>query len=62
MIYCFIVLSFNVVGGDGYLKIIDYLGYVNIGFVDVEVLKDYFEVNSLIDVNCFVLVGEIVYC
>lgn len=56
------MLSFNVVGGDGYLKIIDYLGYVNIGFVDVEVLKDYFEVNSLIDVNCFVLVGEIVYC
>lgn len=59
--YRFTVPSFNAAGGDGYPKITDHPGYVNTGFVDAEVLKDYLEANSPIDVNRFAPASEIVY-
>ncbi|MGB2079987.1 MAG: bifunctional UDP-sugar hydrolase/5'-nucleotidase UshA, partial [Vibrio sp.] len=59
--YRFTVPSFNAAGGDGYPKISDKPGYVNTGFVDAEVLKDFLEQNSPIDVNKFEPKGEITY-
>jgi 5'-nucleotidase/UDP-sugar diphosphatase len=59
--YRFTVPSFNAAGGDGYPKITDRKGFVNTGFVDAEVLKDYLEANSPIDVNKYAPSGEIVY-
>ena len=59
--YRFTVPSFNAAGGDGYPKITDRKGFVNTGFVDAEVLKDYLEANSPIDVNEYAPSGEIVY-
>ncbi|WP_196588910.1 bifunctional UDP-sugar hydrolase/5'-nucleotidase UshA [Aliivibrio fischeri] len=59
--YRFTVPSYNAAGGDGYPKISDHPGYVNTGFVDAEVLKDFLETNSPIDVNKFAPRGEIVY-
>lgn len=59
--YRFTVPSFNAAGGDGYPKVSTHPGYVNTGFVDAEVLKDYLEANSPVDVNKFAPKGEIVY-
>lgn len=59
--YRFTVPSYNAAGGDGYPKISDKAGYVNTGFVDAEVLKEYLQKNSPIDVNKFAPKGEIVY-
>ncbi|GAL08856.1 UDP-sugar hydrolase [Photobacterium aphoticum] len=59
--YRFTVPSFNAAGGDGYPKLSDHPGYVNTGFVDAEVLKEYLEANSPIDVNAFAPRGEITY-
>ncbi|NAX43642.1 MULTISPECIES: bifunctional UDP-sugar hydrolase/5'-nucleotidase UshA [unclassified Vibrio] len=59
--YRFTVPSYNAAGGDGYPKISDHPGYVNTGFVDAEVLKDYLEAHSPIDVNQYAPAGEIVY-
>ncbi|MUK77597.1 bifunctional UDP-sugar hydrolase/5'-nucleotidase [Aliivibrio fischeri] len=59
--YRFTVPSYNAAGGDGYPKISDHPGYVNTGFVDAEVLKDFLETNSPIDVNKFAPHGDIVY-
>lgn len=59
--YRFSVPSFNAAGGDGYPKLSDHPGHVNTGFVDAEVLKEYLETNSPIDVNAFTPNGEIVY-
>lgn len=59
--YRFTVPSYNAAGGDGYPKISDHPGYVNTGFVDAEVLKDFLETNGPIDVNTFAPRGEIVY-
>ncbi|MFV0450443.1 MAG: bifunctional UDP-sugar hydrolase/5'-nucleotidase UshA [Vibrio sp.] len=59
--YRFTVPSFNAAGGDGYPKITDRKGFVNTGFVDAEVLKDYLEANSPIDVNKYAPADEIVY-
>ncbi|MUJ28342.1 bifunctional UDP-sugar hydrolase/5'-nucleotidase [Aliivibrio fischeri] len=59
--YRFTVPSYNAAGGDGYPKISDHPGYVNTGFVDAEVLKDFLETNSPIDVNEFAPHGDIVY-
>lgn len=58
-IYCMVMLSFNVMGGDGYLCIDNKLGYVNIGFIDVEVLKEFIQQNLLLDVVVFMLNGEV---
>ncbi|SDH50731.1 5'-nucleotidase / UDP-sugar diphosphatase [Vibrio xiamenensis] len=59
--YRFTVPSFNAAGGDGYPKITNHPGFVNTGFVDAEVLKDFLETNSPLDVNKFAPAGEIVY-
>jgi 5'-nucleotidase/UDP-sugar diphosphatase len=59
--YRFTVPSFNAAGGDGYPKLTNHPGNVNTGFVDAEVLKDYLEANSPIDVNDYAPQGEIVY-
>ncbi|MDV5053275.1 bifunctional UDP-sugar hydrolase/5'-nucleotidase UshA [Vibrio sp. T13N] len=59
--YRFTVPSYNAAGGDGYPKIDDHLGYVNTGFTDAEVLKDYLETHSPIDVNEYAPSGEITY-
>ncbi|MCG7495737.1 bifunctional UDP-sugar hydrolase/5'-nucleotidase UshA [Vibrio sp. Of7-15] len=59
--YRFTVPSFNAAGGDGYPKLTGHPGYVNTGFVDAEVLKEYLEVNSPIDVNAYAPKGEMVY-
>ncbi|EOS8335278.1 bifunctional UDP-sugar hydrolase/5'-nucleotidase UshA [Vibrio vulnificus] len=59
--YRFTVPSYNAAGGDGYPKLTGHPGYVNTGFVDAEVLKEFLEKNSPIDVNEFAPNGEIVY-
>lgn len=59
--YRFTVPSYNAAGGDGYPKIDDHPGYVNTGFTDAEVLKDYLETHSPIDVNKYAPSGEITY-
>ncbi|CZF77464.1 Trifunctional nucleotide phosphoesterase protein YfkN precursor [Grimontia celer] len=59
--YRFTVPSYNAAGGDGYPKLTDHPGNVNTGFVDAEVLKDYLEKNSPIDVNKYAPNGEITY-
>ncbi|RXJ73874.1 bifunctional UDP-sugar hydrolase/5'-nucleotidase [Veronia nyctiphanis] len=59
--YRFTVPSYNAAGGDGYPKLINHPGNVNTGFVDAEVLKEYIEKNSPIDVNAFAPNGEMVY-
>ncbi|AUI87357.1 bifunctional UDP-sugar hydrolase/5'-nucleotidase [Vibrio azureus] len=59
--YRFTVPSYNASGGDGYPIVTSHPGYVNTGFVDAEVLKEYLQANSPIDVNQFKAKGEIVY-
>ena len=59
--YRFTVPSYNAAGGDGYPKIDDHPGYVNTGFTDAEVLKDYLETHSPIDVNEYAPSDEITY-
>jgi 5'-nucleotidase/UDP-sugar diphosphatase len=60
-IYRFTVPSYNAAGGDGYPKVTDHPGHVNTGFVDAEVLKEYLEANSPVDVNKYAPSGEMVY-
>jgi len=57
--YRMATLSFNATGGDGYPSIADQPGYVNTGFIDAEVLKQYIQQNSPLDVNAFEPKGEI---
>ena len=52
-------LNFNASGGDGYPAIDKKPGYVNTGFVDAEVLKQYIEKNSPLDVNAYEPKGEV---
>ncbi|TON25433.1 bifunctional UDP-sugar hydrolase/5'-nucleotidase UshA [Vibrio parahaemolyticus] len=59
--YRFTVPSYNASGGDGYPKIDTLPGYVNTGFTDAEVLKDYLESHSPIDVNEYAPSGEVMY-
>ncbi len=59
--YRFTVPSYNASGGDGYPKIDTHPGYVNTGFTDAEVLKDYLESHSSIDVNEYAPSGEVMY-
>ncbi|CCN70620.1 bifunctional UDP-sugar hydrolase/5'-nucleotidase UshA [Vibrio nigripulchritudo] len=59
--YRFTVPSYNAAGGDGYPKLSGHPGHVNTGFVDAEVLKDYLENNSPIDVNAYQPKGEMIY-
>lgn len=57
--YRFTVPHFNAAGGDGYPKVTTHPGYVNTGFVDAEVLKEFLQANSPIDPNQFEPKGEI---
>ncbi|MDN3614344.1 MAG: bifunctional UDP-sugar hydrolase/5'-nucleotidase UshA [Vibrio gallaecicus] len=59
--YRFTIPSFNAAGGDGYPKLTGHPGFVNTGFVDAEVLKEYLEANSPVDVNKYAPSGEMVY-
>lgn len=59
--YRFTVPSYNAAGGDGYPKLTGHPGHVNTGFVDAEVLKEYLEANSPVDVNKYAPSGEMVY-
>ncbi|APC86564.1 TPA: bifunctional UDP-sugar hydrolase/5'-nucleotidase UshA [Vibrio parahaemolyticus] len=59
--YRFTVPSYNASGGDGYPKIDTHPSYINTGFTDAEVLKDYLESHSPIDVNEYAPSGEVMY-
>ncbi|MDN2480576.1 bifunctional UDP-sugar hydrolase/5'-nucleotidase UshA [Vibrio agarivorans] len=59
--YRFTIPSFNAAGGDGYPVLTGHPGHVNTGFVDAEVLKEYLESNSPIDVNQYAPTGQMVY-
>ncbi|TPD66373.1 bifunctional UDP-sugar hydrolase/5'-nucleotidase [Kosakonia cowanii] len=51
--YRLATLSFNATGGDGYPRLDDKAGYVNTGFIDAEVLKEFIQNNSPLDVNAY---------
>ena len=59
--YRFTIPSFNAAGGDGYPNITAHPAFVNTGYVDAEVLKDYIEANSPINVDDFAPKGEITH-
>jgi len=59
--YRMATLSFNATGGDGYPLVDKLPGYVNTGFVDAEVLKQYIQSHSPLDVAKYQPAGEIVY-
>ncbi|MHA2937828.1 bifunctional UDP-sugar hydrolase/5'-nucleotidase UshA [Vibrio sp. RC27] len=59
--YRFSIPSFNAAGGDGYPKLTSHAGYVNTGFVDAEVLKQYLESHSPIQVSDYEPQGEMTY-
>ncbi|KOC89964.1 5'-nucleotidase [Winslowiella iniecta] len=59
--YRMALLSFNATGGDGYPKVSDRASYVNTGFVDAEVLKQYIEQHSPLDAAKYAPHGEIIY-
>ncbi|PLR38725.1 bifunctional UDP-sugar hydrolase/5'-nucleotidase [Chimaeribacter californicus] len=59
--YRMATLSFNATGGDGYPKISDHPGYVNTGFVDAEVLKQYIQTHSPLDAAAYQPKGDILY-
>ena len=57
--YRMATLSFNATGGDGYPRIDNKPGYVNTGFIDAEVLKEYIQKNSPLDVSTYEPKGEV---
>jgi len=57
--YRLATLSFNATGGDGYPRLDDKAGYVNTGFIDAEVLKEFIQNNSPLDVNAYEPKGEV---
>ena len=59
--YRFSIPSFSAAGGDGYPKVSDHDGFVDTGFVDADVLKEYLENNNPLDVDAFEPKGEMVY-
>lgn len=59
--YRMATLSFNATGGDGYPAIDKKPGYVNTGFVDAEVLKQFVEQNSPLDTRAFEPQGEVTW-
>ena len=59
--YRMATLSFNATGGDGYPKISDHPSYVNTGFVDAEVLKQYIQSHSPLDAAAYQPKGDILY-
>ncbi|NRN14771.1 MULTISPECIES: bifunctional UDP-sugar hydrolase/5'-nucleotidase UshA [Serratia] len=59
--YRMATLNFNALGGDGYPKLDGLPSYVNTGFIDAEVLKQYIEKHSPLDAAAYEPKGEIVY-
>ncbi|MCP2003364.1 UNVERIFIED_ORG: 5'-nucleotidase/UDP-sugar diphosphatase [Buttiauxella agrestis ATCC 33320] len=57
--YRMATLNFNASGGNSYPEIDKKPGFVNTGFVDAEVLKQYIEQNSPLDVNAYEPKGEV---
>ncbi|EIR7356132.1 bifunctional UDP-sugar hydrolase/5'-nucleotidase [Salmonella enterica subsp. enterica serovar Larochelle] len=57
--YRMATLSFNATGGDGYPRIDNKPGYVNTGFIDAEVLKEFIQQNSPQDAAAFTPKGEV---
>lgn len=57
--YRMATLSFNATGGDGYPHIDNKPGYVNTGFIDAEVLKEFIQQNSPLDAAAFTPKGEV---
>ncbi|EOI7824187.1 bifunctional UDP-sugar hydrolase/5'-nucleotidase UshA [Salmonella enterica subsp. enterica serovar Hadar] len=57
--YRMATLSFNATGGDGYPRIDNKPGYVNTGFIDAEVLKEFIQQNSPLDAAAFTPKGEV---
>lgn len=60
--YRMATLSFNATGGDGYPRIDNKPGYVNTGFIDAEVLKEFIQQNSPLDAAAFTPKGEVSCC
>ena len=59
--YRMATLSFNATGGDGYPRIDNKPGYVNTGFIDAEVLKEYVQKNSPLDASMYEPKGEVTW-
>ena len=59
--YRFTIPSFNAAGGDGYPNISQHPAFVNTGYVDAEVLKEYIEANSPLNVADFAPKNEMMY-
>ncbi|MDE9541372.1 bifunctional UDP-sugar hydrolase/5'-nucleotidase UshA [Xenorhabdus bovienii] len=59
--YRMATLNFNAIGGDGYPRVDNLPGYVDTGFVDAEVLKDYIEKHSPLKAADYEPKGEIVH-
>ncbi|EHZ6494720.1 bifunctional UDP-sugar hydrolase/5'-nucleotidase [Salmonella enterica] len=57
--YRMATLSFNATGGDGYPRIDNKPGYVNTGFIDAEVLKEFIQQNSPLDAAAFTPKDEV---
>lgn len=57
--YRMATLNFNATGGDGYPRIDNKPGYVNTGFIDAEVLKEYIQKNSPLDASAYEPKGEV---
>ncbi|EEB8537242.1 bifunctional UDP-sugar hydrolase/5'-nucleotidase [Salmonella enterica] len=57
--YRMATLSFNATGGDSYPRIDNKPGYVNTGFIDAEVLKEFIQQNSPLDAAAFTPKGEV---
>nr|WP_113864738.1 bifunctional UDP-sugar hydrolase/5'-nucleotidase UshA [Brenneria salicis]NMN92319.1 5'-nucleotidase/UDP-sugar diphosphatase [Brenneria salicis ATCC 15712 = DSM 30166]RBP67659.1 5'-nucleotidase/UDP-sugar diphosphatase [Brenneria salicis ATCC 15712 = DSM 30166]RLM32370.1 bifunctional UDP-sugar hydrolase/5'-nucleotidase [Brenneria salicis ATCC 15712 = DSM 30166] len=60
-VYRMATLNFYAMGGDGYPRIDSLPSYVNTGFVDAEVLKQYIQKHSPLDAQAYAPKGEIVY-
>ena len=59
--YRMATLSFNATGGDGYPPVNQLPSYVNTGFIDAEVLKQYIQNHSPLEAAAYAPKGEIVY-
>lgn len=59
--YRMATLSFNATGGDGYPPVNQLPSYVNTGFIDAEVLKQYIQNHSPLEAAAFAPKGEIIY-
>lgn len=57
--YRMAVNSFSASGGDGYPQLDNKAGFVNTGYIDAEVLKDYIKKNSPIKVSGYAPKGEV---